>query len=176
MDSTNVPVNIGRPEQPNVQQTQQKSNKRKKLFLIAAAIIAAIIIGVGVAATLNNKQASSYVDKSKYQAVFLSNGQTYFGKLSLINDQYVKLNDIYYLQLSENLQQTASTDGKKEDESAVAGAQSEPQLIKLGQEIHGPDDEMILNKDQVLFWENLKQDGTLTKTIKDYAQKQGAKE
>ena len=42
------------------------------------------------------------------------------------------------------------------------------QLIKLGSEIHGPDDEMIINKDQVLFFENLKTDSTVAKSIASY--------
>ncbi|PLS81523.1 hypothetical protein CYG49_01865, partial [Candidatus Saccharibacteria bacterium] len=111
------------------------------------------------------------IARDRYQAVFLSNGQVYFGKLTLVDDQYVKLQDIYYLELSQNLQQATTTTEKKEGEGAVAGAQSDPRLIKLGQEIHGPEDEMVLNKDQVLFWENLKQDGTLSKSIKDYMNK-----
>lgn len=42
------------------------------------------------------------------------------------------------------------------------------QLIKLGQEVHGPEDEMILSKDQVLFIENLKPDGKVAKTIAEH--------
>lgn len=42
------------------------------------------------------------------------------------------------------------------------------QLIKLGDEIHGPEDEMILSKDQVLFYENLKTDGKVAQSIEKY--------
>ena len=42
------------------------------------------------------------------------------------------------------------------------------QLVKLGSEIHGPDDAMIINKDQLLFFENLKKDGKVTDSINKY--------
>jgi len=89
----------------------------------------------------------------------LSNGQVYFGKLSTLNSEYIKLTDIFYLQTkaadaSENPQKTSSA--------------SDVQLIKLGSEVHGPDDQMIISKDQVLFFENLKADGTVAKSIDKY--------
>lgn len=158
------------------QPPQQRSlldrlNLSKKM---AGGIITGALVVVGLFAGFNwyNGSANGLIARDRYQAVFLSNGQVYFGKLTLVNDQYVKLSDIYYLEVGQNLQQTAETTEKKEGEAAVAGAQTDPRLIKLGQEIHGPEDEMILNKDQVLFWENLKQDGTLSKTIKEYVDKE----
>ena len=39
---------------------------------------------------------------------------------------------------------------------------------KLGQEIHGPEDEMIISKDHVLFYENLKSDGKVSQSIEQY--------
>jgi len=42
-------------------------------------------------------------------------------------------------------------------------------LIKLGSEIHGPDDEMIVSKDQILFFENLKKDSQVSASIDKYS-------
>jgi hypothetical protein len=39
------------------------------------------------------------------------------------------------------------------------------ELIKLGNEIHGPEDEIIIPKSQLLYFENLKPGGTVSKTI-----------
>lgn len=99
------------------------------------------------------------IDGNRYQAVFLTNGQVYFGKLKIQNGGYMVLSDIYYLQTK-----TKADDGG--DVQAAAGKDDVGlEVVKLGSEIHGPVDEMIINKDQVLFFENLKNDGSLTKTI-----------
>ncbi len=42
------------------------------------------------------------------------------------------------------------------------------QLIKLGEEVHGPEDAMIINRDQVLFYENLKPGGKVSQLIQNY--------
>lgn len=41
-------------------------------------------------------------------------------------------------------------------------------LVKLGDELHGPKDEMRINRDQVLLWENLKGDSKVTDAIKNH--------
>lgn len=93
------------------------------------------------------------VDQTKEQAVFLTNGQVYFGKVKDINSQYVNLQEIYYLN-------SQSSDSK--DSSAQATSFS---LVKLGCELHGPADQMVINREQVSFWENLKTDGKVAKAI-----------
>lgn len=102
---------------------------------------------------------TSQPDKSKYQAVFLTNGQVYFGKLADDDGNYVKLADIFYLQAQEKVQ-------PKEDETD----NKEPNLtlIKLGKELHAPADEMNIARTQVLFWENIQDDGKVMQAIKDY--------
>jgi len=102
------------------------------------------------------------IDSNKNQAVFLTNGQVYFGKLHTLNGGYMKLTDIYYLQ-------TTAKDTSSSDLQAASGQSStDVQLIKLGDEIHGPDDEMIISKDQVLFFENLKKDSKVSSSITKY--------
>lgn len=100
---------------------------------------------------------------SGYQAVFLANDQVYFGKVKNPNSQYVTLSDIYYLQVTQQLQPPADTP-----------AQS-LQLVKLGNELHGPTDEMRINRDHILFLEDLKADSNIVKTIRDYQTKQESK-
>jgi hypothetical protein len=94
----------------------------------------------------------------------MTNGQVYFGKLTTLSNQYMQLSDIFYLQTSstnsENLQDTADD------------AETDVQLIKLGNEVHGPEDQMVIAKDQILFFENLKVDGKVAKSIAEYQKKQ----
>ncbi|HYH74517.1 MAG TPA: hypothetical protein VD735_01000 [Candidatus Saccharimonadales bacterium] len=100
---------------------------------------------------------AGYVKEKSYQAVFLTNGQVYFGQVSSINDSFVDLRDIYYLN-SQN--QTTQTENNDEDAAFS--------LVKLGCELHGPTDQMIINREQVSFWENLKSDGKVADAIKQY--------
>jgi hypothetical protein len=41
-------------------------------------------------------------------------------------------------------------------------------LVKLGNELHGPVDEMHISKAQILFYEDLKTDGQVVKAIQAY--------
>jgi hypothetical protein len=99
---------------------------------------------------------------SGYQAVFLTNGQVYFGKLSNASDTYVTLKDIFYLQVSQ--QPPLQGQGSQQQN------QQQPQLslVKLGNELHGPDDEMQINRDQILFYEDIKDSGKVAEAIKSY--------
>src|SRR5690606_23717402 len=49
---------------------------------------------------------------SDYSAVFLTNGQVYFGKIYTSNTRIVDLRDIYYLQVGQNLQNATTKDEK----------------------------------------------------------------
>lgn len=107
------------------------------------------------------------VDKGKYQAVFLSNGQVYFGKLRGLNSDYPTVTDIYYLVVRRPLQ-------SQQPEATEAAEQQRPSftLIKLGRELHGPVDKMVINRQHILFVEDLKEDGRVVQAIRQ-SQKQG---
>lgn len=138
----------------------------KRLIMALVTLLVVIALAIGGWLIWSGAQASkTAIDGSKYQAVFFTNGQVYFGKLQAFNNDYMKLTDIYYLQTqsgegsdSENPQQTSN------DKNGV-------RLIKLGDEIHGPQDEMIISKDQMLFYENLKSDGKVAQSIEQYKNK-----
>jgi len=72
---------------------------------------------------------------SRYQAVFLTNGSTYFGKLQDQGSDWFLLTDVFYLSTSD---------------------QSGTQLIKRGNEPQGPREPMIIPRDQILFIENMR--------------------
>jgi len=143
---------------------REETPSRKPKWLIWVIIAAAIVV-LGVAGWLvwsNTRTSVTGIDSGKYQAVFFTNGQVYFGKLQALNNDYMKMTDIYYLQTQ------ASEDGDSKNPQETASTQSDVQLIKLGQEIHGPEDAMIISRDQVLFYENLKADGKVAQSIANY--------
>jgi hypothetical protein len=140
-----------------------KSPKRRFVIVgIVILVLAALVAGW----FFFGRSGAAGIDSTKYQAVFFTNGQVYFGKLSQQNGEYMKLSNVYYLQ-SKN----TSTDKTTTPQSASSQNASDVELIKLGNEIHGPVDEMIIAKDQILFFENLKPQGTVSKTITNFQKK-----
>src|SRR5688572_973049 len=101
---------------------------------------------------LGGDKESKLVDKTKFQAVFLTSGQVYFGNIVSVNDSFVDLKNIYYLSVNQQVP-------PKENEKASVS------LVKLGCELHGPVDQMVINREQITFWENLKTDGQVSKAI-----------
>lgn len=102
------------------------------------------------------KSEDSYVDQGKLQAVFLNTGQVYFGNIKTLNNKYLVLGNIYYLQ-------TTSTGQQQQQNANVS-------LVKLGCELHEPYDQMVINRDQVTFWENLQDGGQVAKAVKTFEQ------
>jgi hypothetical protein len=171
----NVPVNSSRVAPTgrnigdvNTHSVDSRGKQKKNKFKLAALIIGGVtVLAIILLISLYFYRSSTgaTIDGSKYQAVFFTNGQVYFGKLQTLNSGYLKLNDIYYLQTK-----TAATDSTNPQ---ATGTEANPgvELVKLGNEVHGPDDEMIVSKDQILFFENLKKDGKVTQSIASFQNK-----
>jgi len=110
-------------------------------------VVLAVVMFLRDSAKYDSFDKREFIDPNAYQAVFLTNNQIYFGHLKNISRDHLMLSDVYYVKVNE--------DG--------AG-----QLIKLGViEPHGPKDQMVINQNQVLFWENLRPDSPVVKTIQD---------
>lgn len=130
------------------------------IILVTALLLLAIFNVVFSGSSKNFGRLSAWADFTKYQAVFLTNGQVYFGKVTDANQQTLVLEDIYYLRSSEDLQTP--------DNSAAQAEADNFSLVKLGKEIHGPEDRMSINLSQVLFTEDLKADSKVVEAIKAY--------
>lgn len=169
---------VGQPAQgvgPAPQPMAGGSKKRKLNFnltkilylvvLLGVAIIVVAVIVYMVTFKSGNPSITSQIKTNQYQAVFLnsSDGQVYFGKLAVYNAAFYKLTDIYYVRV-----QTVQPDKNSTQ------TQQSISLAKLGNEIHGPEDVMYINKNNVMFIENLKEGGQVVKAIRDY-QKNGSK-
>src|SRR5258708_6253189 len=81
-------------------------------------------------------------DSTKWQAVFLNNGQVYFGHLQKTREDYAEITNVYYLRAAQTLQPSASSSSPSFE------------LVKLGGELQGPEDAMYLENSSILFWEN----------------------
>lgn len=113
-----------------------------------AGLLLIIVLGAKVySLALKGRAEKERIDQTTYQAVFLQDDQIYFGKLKGIDSAYPILEDVYYVKI--------------EGDEAATG-----RLVKLGAtEPHGPYDQMIINRDHILFWENLKPDSRIIQTI-----------
>jgi hypothetical protein len=78
--------------------------------------------------------------RAEYQAVFLANGQTYFGRYYDRIGAYAKIEDVYYLQQTQASDPNAAPDTK---------------IVRRGRELHSPAARMLVPKSSVLFVEDL---------------------
>lgn len=137
--------------------------QKKKPVWIIWLLIALLFIGGGwylfsrssqkdVLSELGSSGSGPAIASGEYQAVFLDNGQTYFGKLDHTSSDFYTLTDVFYLQTGAT---TATPSG------SIA-------LQKLGFEAHGPTDKMQINRSHILFVEDMKADSKVIQAIKQY--------
>jgi hypothetical protein len=127
----------------------------RRIFIMLLVLVALILVLLVVrtqlfragVASLFAPSAAEVIDRNLYQAVFLTNGSTYFGKLQAQGDEWFLLTDVFYLSASE---------------------QGSTQLIKRGSEAQAPIEPMIISREQVLFIENLREDGDIVTLIKRF--------
>ncbi len=119
------------------------------LILIAFVLIMLPKWFGGSFSSLFSHEDEVVIDTTSYYAVFLANGQVYFGNMLDNNSLEIVLRNVYYIQSG-----STPTSGIN--------------LVKLGTEIHGPESEMYINRSQVLFYEKLKADSKVVQSIESY--------
>jgi hypothetical protein len=77
---------------------------------------------------------------SRFQAIFLTNGQTYFGRYYDRIGAYAKIEDVYYLQQVKGSDPDAAPDTR---------------IVRRGRELHEPSSRMLIPKSAILFIEDL---------------------
>ena len=92
----------------------------------------------------------SAINPNEYQSVVLTNGQIYFGKLSAPGDNYYYLRHVYYLT----------------EQATRAGAPKQRALAPIVKDIHTPEDMMVINRSQIVYMENLKPSGEVSRRIR----------
>jgi hypothetical protein len=131
------------------------------------AVVLLVITGIAAAGWYfwpNNRGVEMTIDPEKYQAVFLSNGQVYFGRLEVVNSDYMKLTNVYYLE------RQLTTDGENpetppEDAEETPSGDNNFQLLKYSDVLYGSEDAMVISQDDIIRYENLRSDGVVAKAI-----------
>ena len=155
------PRTIVRPTTSSRTPITKKESKKGLTWTIALVVFALLVGTFGGFVWANSRRGTidAGIDPNKYQAVYLMNGQLYFGKLVALETNHLKLTNVYYLQSGTSQDATATGNTNSAD------AASKFQLIKLTRAIYGPSDEMIISKDQVLYYQNLNADSKASQLI-----------
>jgi hypothetical protein len=108
--------------------------------LLRNAGVAALVFVIGLLFTQWWDFTLPALGRGEYQAVFLVNGQTYFGRYFDRIGSYAKIEDVYYLQ---------QTQGPDPDQPP------DTRLVRRGKELHAPPQRMLIPKSAILFVEDL---------------------
>ncbi|HEY5175434.1 MAG TPA: hypothetical protein VII95_07700 [Terriglobales bacterium] len=116
--------------------TPETGTSKRRMFWILGCVVCLLIgLFLGHAVTYHRMRAANNFS-TPYQAVLLSNGSVYYGKLSGYGRGHPVLTDVYYILTKTN-----------PDNKQVTNV-----LVKRGKELHGPD-RMYLNARQIVFVE-----------------------
>jgi hypothetical protein len=104
--------------------------------VLAMSAVILLLIAIVVWHFITGPSNGTLKFDTSYQAVLLSNGSVYFGKLQDYGGRFPVLTDVFYIQSSVNpdTKQTVNV------------------LIKRGKELHSPD-RMYLNPNQIILVE-----------------------
>jgi flagellar basal body-associated protein FliL len=131
-----------------------KSNQSLRRLIVAIVVVLVIVIGALVALSMLRGERPA---SDRYQAVFLDNGQVFFGKLKNTDGKYLRLEKAFYTK-----KQDLPADATAEQKAATANNVS---LIKVGDEVYGPESNINIRAEQVLFWQDLRSDSKVAKAI-----------
>jgi len=138
-----------RPAAEPIQPHRQFSPSRMHVIII---VIVVLLLGFAISWLYFKGQQRIMTDR--YQAVHLENGQVFFGKLQNTNGKFLTLRDAYYTPLQE-----VKSDGKSETPAQLS-------LIKVGEEVYGPERSVSIALSTVQYWENLRADSKVIDAIK----------
>lgn len=133
---------------------------RLELFIIltgSALLVLAVALYLAFGPSIAKQ--SQHLDSSKYQAVFLNIGQVYFGKVTTINDRFMVIEDVFYVNCN-------TANGTN---NCTQNGNNQYTLYKLGvNELHAPADKMVVNQSAVAYWENIKDSSKVVQAIQQY--------
>jgi|SRR5580658_956252 hypothetical protein len=135
-------VNAPRPGVPGAEVGKEPKNGR----LVAMSLSMGVLLGFGFAWWYLQSRAVAF--KTPYQAVLLSNGAVYYGKLQGYGTSTPVLTEVFYI--------VTQTDTATKQVSNV--------LVKRGKELHGPD-RMYLNSNLIVLVEPVGQSSKVAQLI-----------
>lgn len=128
--------------------------------IVCIVVIVAVLVWLDanfniLASSQANKQARAHV-----QAVFLSNGQVYFGTLSRHGIGYWRLDNARYVQVAK-----VPSAPSPEEPAGSAPEETRTTLMRLSDDMHRPHNTMLIPASNILFWQNLQNDSPVAQAI-----------
>jgi hypothetical protein len=114
--------------------TARSGSHARVILWSTISLFVGLIVGHVVTHDMGHRRWGGF--STPYQAVLLSNGAVYYGKLSGYGGRFPILDDVYYI--------VTKTDPDTKQATNV--------LVKRGKELHGPD-RMYINPSQIVFVE-----------------------
>lgn len=135
------------------QSTKKKFYKSRRVQLMGAGVLVLLLLVLAVFWFVQQLYVANLqrIDASKYQVVYLVNGQAYFGKLQNVNGDYLVIKSPYTAQAVKGSETSA-------DETTT--------LLRVKDQVYGPEDSIAIKSSQVTFWQNLRDDSKVTQAIK----------
>ena len=132
----------------------------RAIFVFAILIFVLVLIFTGISlwqdGTIRNTvQLFKY--KGSYQVVFLTSGQAYFGNITEITNEYIIVENPFSIKVQQ----------KQADEDAQV-SQSEIKLLSIEDEFYQPEGYMLIEKNAILFMEELKDSSQIIEIIENY--------
>jgi hypothetical protein len=120
---------------------------RRVVALLALVVVLPLAAYGGFALVRPDRSLTSAVDRHRYQAVVLSSGVVYFGHLREADGDFYELRDAFFIQ-------------EVKKPGAAAPTRS---VLPLKNEVHGPENRMLIPRGQIVSVENLRTDSPVTK-------------
>lgn len=147
------------------------TNNQRGILPVQMVWIVAGVLVIAAAAwqIMLNLRSSTVEFATPYQAVLLTNGAVYFGRLQGYGGPHPVLTDIYYI-VTQTTPPEKSEKQEKPGNQPTQAPQVNNILVKRGKELHEPD-RMYLNPEHILFVEPV---GTGSKVAQLIAQQVAA--
>ena len=130
--------------------TPESGTRKRQISWIVGCVVC-LLIGLAIGHVLTYRMhRGSTTFPTPYQAVLLSNGAVYYGKLTGYGTRHPMLTDVFYIVSKTN-----------PDNKQVTNV-----LVKRGKELHGPD-RMYLNANQIVFVEPVGPDSKVSQLINE---------
>lgn len=131
---------------------QKNSSIFRPSFFYLVLIFIAVLGYFGFRYYENNRPVTDY------SAVYLDNGDVYFGKIYNSEAKFVILKDVYYFKDSGFIKQNDVTD-------STTGADGGLSLVKMGSEVHAPESDMTILQQHIVFIESLSKTSKVLEAI-----------
>lgn len=126
-------------------------NRRETLWIVTGCVVCLLVgVAIGHVVTYHLVGRHHTALSTPYQAVLLSNGAVFYGRLSGYGTSHPVLTSVYYI--------VSNTDPNTKQVTNV--------LVKRGKELHGPD-RMYLNANQIVFVEPVGPDSKVAQLINE---------